>query len=122
VYGCYDLGMSASQREWGDRRLVLSTPIIQWHLDQLLPGLDDDARRDPSISPLYADLDGMPPALLTVGTEDPMHDDSVLLAERWPGATLQVWESGFHGFDLFPLALGEQSRREQIAFLRSCLA
>jgi hypothetical protein len=51
-----------------------------------------------------------------------MRDDSRLLAERWPGAVLQEWESGFHGFDLFPLALAEQSRREQLAFLQRCLA
>ena len=122
AYGCYDLGMSESQRTWGDRNLVLSTPIIRWHLDQLLPGLDDDARRDPTISPLFADLTGLPPALLTVGTDDPMLDDSKLLAARWPGARLEVYESGFHAFDLMPLALGELATRAQIAFVRDCIA
>lgn len=122
AYGCYDLGMSASQREWGDRNLVLSTPIIRWHLDQLLPGLDDDARREPSISPLFADLRGMPPALLTVGTDDPMLDDSVLLAEQWPGARLEVYEAGFHAFDLMPLQLGELATRAQIAFVRDLVS
>jgi acetyl esterase len=122
AYGCYDLGMSASQRAWGDRNLVLSTPIIAWHLDQLLPGLDTDARRDPSISPLFADLDGLPPALLTVGTEDPVLDDSRLLAERWPGARLAVWEGGFHAFDLIRLQLGELATQSQIDFVRSCVA
>jgi acetyl esterase len=122
AYGCYDLGMSESQRTWGDRVLVLSTPIIRWHLDQLLPGLTDDERRDPSISPLFADLEGLPPALLTVGTEDPMLDDSRLLAARWPGARLAEYEAGFHAFDLMPLALGEISTREQIAFVAECVA
>ena len=122
AYGCYDLGMSASARAWGDRNLVLSTPIVAWHLDQLLPALDADARRDPSISPLFADLDGMPPALLTVGTEDPLLDDSRLLAERWPGARLEVYDGGFHAFDLMPLRLGELATRAQIDFVRSCVA
>jgi acetyl esterase/lipase len=122
AYGCYDLGLSDAARAWGDRVLVLSTPIIAWHLDQLLPSVDDRARRDPSISPLFADLSGMPPALVTVGTDDPLHDDSVRLAARWPGARLSVWEAGFHAFDLMPLALGEQSTCEQIAFVRECLA
>lgn len=121
AYGCYDLGMSPSQRSWGDRNVVLSTPIIRWHLDQLLPGLDDDARRDPAISPLYADLTGLPPALLTIGTEDPMLDDSVELAARWPGARLDVYEGGFHAFDLFPLRLGELANQRQIDFVRSCI-
>ena len=122
AYGCFDLGMSPSQRAWGDRNLVLSTPIIRWHLDQLLPGLDDEARRDPSVSPLFADLSGMPPALLTVGTDDPMLDDSRLLAERWPGAALAVYEAGFHAFDLMPLRLGEIATQRQIEFVRSSLA
>lgn len=122
AYGCYDLGMTESQREWGERNLVLSTPIIAWHQDQLLPGLDTEARRHPSISPLYADLSGLPPALLTVGTEDPMLDDSRLLAERWPGAELDLYDAGFHAFDLMPLQLGEIATRKQIAFVRERIA
>jgi len=122
AYGCYDLGMSQSQRTWGDRNVILSTPIIRWHLDQLLPGRDDDARRDPAISPLYAEMDGLPPALFTVGTEDPMLDDSVQLADRWPDARLDVYEGGFHAFDLFPtLRLGEIATRRQIDFVRRCI-
>ena len=122
AYGCYDLGMSASQRAWGDRNLVLSTPIIRWHLDQLLPGVDDDARRDAAISPLYADLSGMPPALVTIGTDDPMLDDSRLLAERWPNAELALYDGGFHAFDLMPLQLAEIATQRQIEFVRRCLA
>jgi acetyl esterase len=122
AYGCYDLGMSPSQRAWGERNVVLSTPIIRWHLDQLLPTLSDDERRDPSVSPLFAaDLSAMPPALLTVGTEDPMLDDSVQLASRWPGARLDVYEGGFHAFDLFPLRLGEIATQRQIDFVRRCI-
>jgi acetyl esterase len=122
AYGCYDLGMSPSQRAWGDRNLVLSTPIIAWHLDQLLPGLSTDERRDPSISPVYADLTGLPPALLTIGTEDPMLDDSRMLAQRWPGAVLDEYEGGFHAFDLMPLQLGELATQRQIAFVRDRLS
>jgi acetyl esterase/lipase len=64
----------------------------------------------------------MPPALLTVGTDDPMLDDSVLIAERWPGAQLDVYEGGFHAFDLFPLQLAEIANRRQIDFVRRCIA
>ena len=63
VYGCYDLSMTPSQRRWGERNLVLSTPIIQWFADFFVP--DPARRRDPDVSPLYADLAGMPPALFT---------------------------------------------------------
>ncbi|HVM54431.1 MAG TPA: alpha/beta hydrolase [Acidimicrobiales bacterium] len=122
AYGCFDLSMTPSQRAWGDRVVVLSTPIVAWHADQLLPGLDDAARRDPGISPLHADLTGLPPALLTVGTDDPMLDDSRLLAERWPDARLDVYEGGFHAFDLMPLRMAEVATRRQHDFLRARLA
>jgi acetyl esterase/lipase len=48
----------------------------------LSPPLDP---RDPDISPLYADLPGLPPAI-TVGTDDPLLDDSLLLSARWIAA------------------------------------
>jgi acetyl esterase/lipase len=121
VYGCFDLGMTKSQREWGERQLILSTPTIRWHIDQLLPGLDEPSRRDPSISPLFADLGGMPPAVLTIGTEDPMLDDSLEMATRWPAAELDVYPGGFHAFDLFPLRMAAVASQRQHRFLRSCL-
>lgn len=120
VYGCFDLGMSASQRAWGTRHVILSTPAIRWHIDQLLPGLDEDARRHPSISPLFADLSAMPPALFTVGTEDPMLDDSVEMAAKWPAAELDVYPGGFHAFDFFPLKMAAVAQQRQHDFLRRC--
>ena len=38
---------------------------------------------DPDVSPLYADLRGLCPALFTVGTDDTLLDDSVFMAARW---------------------------------------
>ena len=71
IYGAFDLSMTPSQRLWGERNLILSTPILHYFGDMFLPGMGDEARRDPDISPLYADLRDMPPALFTVGTHGP---------------------------------------------------
>ncbi len=75
----YDVSLTPSARLWGDRNLVLSTPLVRWYADNLCGSLGRDARRAPSVSPLYADLRDLPPCLLTVGTLDPLLDDSLFL-------------------------------------------
>jgi len=67
-------------------------------------------RRDPAISPLYANLGKwrgrLPPALFTCGTEDPLLDDSVFMSAKWQmagaEAVLRVYEGAPHGFISFP--------------------
>src|SRR5215203_3720900 len=83
VYGAYDLSMTPSVAGWGDRYLVLSTPIISWFTECFAPA---ERRRDSDVSPLYAGLAAMPPALFTVGTLDPLLDDSPLMHARWLAA------------------------------------
>ncbi|MFD0527813.1 alpha/beta hydrolase [Kitasatospora arboriphila] len=70
------------------------------------------------MSPLFADLTGLPPARIVVGTEDPLLDDSLFLAARWRAAGgrahLGVVAGAMHGFTLFPLTATEREvRREQ---------
>lgn len=122
VFGCYDLGMTPSQKRWGDRNLILSTPIIQWFVDCATPGLTTEQRRDPEISPLWADLTGMPPALFIVGTLDPLLDDSLFMAARWEAAgneaELRVYPESIHAFNAFPSAIGADAARAQTRFIR----
>jgi acetyl esterase/lipase len=119
VYGAYDLSMTPSQQRWGERDLVLSTPIIAWFCNFFVP--DRARRRDPDVSPLYADLTGLPPALFTVGTLDPLLDDSLFMHARWLAAgnraELAVHPGGIHGFDAFPTALSRAARARIDAFL-----
>ncbi len=124
-YGAFDLSMTPSQRLWGERNLVLSTPIIVWFAEQFLPGVAQERRRDPDISPLYADLTGMPPAIFTIGTADPLLDDSLFMEARWRlagGATeLRVWSEAPHGFLNLPMAVTEVALEAEHAFLRRTL-
>ncbi|APR80157.1 Alpha/beta hydrolase fold-3 domain protein [Minicystis rosea] len=126
IFGAYDMGMTPSQRLWGDRNLVLSGPIMRFFGDAFLPGTDLEARRAPDISPLYADLRGMPPAIFSVGTLDPLLDDSLFMAARWRAAgnhaELRVWPEAIHGFNAFPLAMARAANEAQYAFLSACVA
>jgi len=125
VYGAYDLSMTPSQRLWGDRYLVLSGPTIRWFVEQFLPGVDAEGRRSPEISPLYADLSGLPPAQFVVGTLDPLLDDSLFMAKRWEAAGNQshllVYPDAVHGFTLFPIQVAEQANRAQADFVSEAM-
>jgi acetyl esterase len=119
VYGCYDLGMTPSARRWGSRNLVLSTPIIARFADWFVPAA---RRADPDVSPLAADLRSLPPALFSVGSLDPLLDDSLFMAARWRAAgnpaELAVYPGGLHAFNAFPIPLAAEANARILGFLR----
>jgi len=59
----------------------------------------------PLVSPLYADLTGLPPLLIQVGDRETVLDDSVMLAEKARAAgvdvSLEVWDGMIHVFQMF---------------------
>lgn len=119
TYGVFDLAGTPSCRNWGERYLVLSTQVMDWFFDQVDP--DGKARGTPDASPLRADLRGLPPALFSVGTEDPLVDDTLFMASRWRAAGnrayLSVHPGGVHGFDLFDLAIARAYHGEVAEFI-----
>lgn len=122
VFGIYDLTMTPSMRNWGDRELILSTPIVERLLNCFVP--KDVDRRDPAVSPYYANLKNMPKALFTIGTMDPLLDDSLMMYMRWLSAgneaELMICPGGVHGFIAMPTIQAEEATAEIIAFLQSC--
>jgi acetyl esterase/lipase len=125
VFGAYDLNGTPSTMLWGDRNLVLSSPIVSWFTNNFLPGHTFEQRRDPDVSPLYAPLHVMPPALFTVGTLDPLLDDTLFMSERWRQAGNQVetviYPEAVHGFSAYPIGLGRAANARQHRFLRDAL-
>jgi acetyl esterase/lipase len=111
TYGAYDLSMTPSARNWGERNLILTTRLMQWFHENYVPAGN---YTDPDISPLYADLSGMPPAFFTVGTLDPLIDDSLFMYMRWLAAgnlsELAIYPGGIHAFDAFPIELASQAK------------
>jgi acetyl esterase len=117
-YGNYDVTMTPSQRQ-AESGVLITTGSLRWFYDQYVP---DAARRDdPDISPLYADLRGLPPVILAVGTADSLVDDTMFLASRLLAAgvdcELVVVPGGEHAFDMAPLPECQAAVAEVDAFL-----
>jgi epsilon-lactone hydrolase len=81
--------------------------------------------RSPLASPLYADLRGLPPVLIQVGSAETLLDDSVRLAGALGAAddvvTLEVWPDMIHAFPLFHEQVASARRAIERAgmFIRS---
>jgi acetyl esterase len=107
TFGVYDFGRSPSQR--GQRAHdgfdVLSPQAARLIGEWYLPGRTDDERRAPEISPAFADLRGLPPCFVSVGTCDHLLDDSLLFAARASAAEVDVelfvLPDMPHGFQMF---------------------
>lgn len=124
VFGAYDLSRTPSQRGVG---IAPGADILDgtaWPLDLLLPGMSDEQRRDADVSPLYADLYGMPPALFAVGTNDHLLDDTLFMATRWEAAgnqtELLVYPDTPHGCIALPSVAAHFFPR-LFDFFRVCL-
>jgi acetyl esterase/lipase len=110
LYGIFDLRLTPSARLYGSGPQVLTTDSIRWFIDEFTP---DGDRDDPDISPLLADVASLAPAIFTVGTNDPLLDDSLFMAERWKAAgqetELQAFAEAPHAFDAFDLHIADQA-------------
>ncbi|MFN3668426.1 MAG: alpha/beta hydrolase [Brevundimonas sp.] len=123
VYGVYDLSGTPSARAAGPETLILNGPTLAADLGRLTPDRDEAGRRSPDISPLYADLHRLPPAIFVSGDLDPLRDDSRLMAEAWPGdAELLVLPLAPHGFIHFGGPLAARAQKEIRAWLDQRLA
>ena len=75
------------------------------------PAID---RKDPRVSPLYADLSGFPPALIQVGSAETLLGDATRFAAAAGAAdvavTLEVWPHMIHAFPVWNARL-EPARR-----------
>jgi acetyl esterase/lipase len=78
---------------------------------------------NPLLSPLFADLHGLPPLMIHVGTEEILLDDARRLADAAESAgvsvRLHIWPGMFHVFPLLPFAPeARQALEEAAAFVK----
>jgi acetyl esterase/lipase len=109
-YGAFDLSLrTPAARKFAD----------EYYLQAYVGGVGD--RTNPDISPLFADLHGLPPSLLTIGTKDPVLEDTLLMAMRLAAAggdvDLRVYPESGHGFLGFPTEMARAANEDIEAWL-----
>ena len=111
VFGVFDLSGTPSQIKLGT--LGFRTMYVG--------DRDNESLQNPEMSPLYADLSDLCPALFTVGTLDYLYDDSLFMAARWRAdgnpAELAIYPASPHGFTAFPTKLTEAANQRTDAWL-----
>ncbi|MGH9760146.1 MAG: alpha/beta hydrolase fold domain-containing protein, partial [Blastocatellia bacterium] len=119
LYGVYDSSMTPSQKFIGKTGILITTVDIRKFSQAYIPAGTDP--RNPDISPLHADLSNLPPALFTIGTWDPMLDDSLFMYSRWIAAgndaELGIYAGGVHAFNAFPFQIATDANARCDSFL-----
>ena len=108
-FGCYDLTFTPHAYNFTKPvPLVLDLDLMVHYGEVFLPGMSSEERKNPAVSPLYADLYNLklPPALFTCGTEDCLLDDTIFMSTKWMmaggEAVVKIIPGGAHGFIMFP--------------------
>jgi epsilon-lactone hydrolase len=104
---------------------LIHKPYLEELADAYLPAGAD--RKEPRVSPLYADLKGLPPTLIQVGSDETLLDDSVRFAAAAGAAdvavTLEIWPHMIHAWHLWNAHLedGRRALASAGAFMRQHL-
>jgi monoterpene epsilon-lactone hydrolase len=102
---------------------ILADIGIFWWTTSYLGGADQE---NPLVSPLFADLSGLPPILVQVSTSEMLYDHSTRFVKRAKAAgvkaTLQEWKDMIHvfqGFGLYDLPEAKDAINEISKFIKT---
>jgi epsilon-lactone hydrolase len=122
-----DLTMSGSTLASKD---AVDPLIHKAYLEELasayVPAVID--RKDPRVSPLFADLRGFPPVLIQVGSDETLLDDAVRFTAAAGAAdvavTLEIWPRMIHAWPLWNARLqaGRRALKSAGAFISAALS
>lgn len=113
-----DLTLSGASIDANARFDYIARPVLEIYVRRYAP-------RDPAhplVSPVNADLRGLPPLLVQAGDAEALHDDAVLLAERAEAAgvptRLRIYADMIHVWHMFPIREANEAVREIGEFAR----
>lgn len=117
-YGIFDLTYTPSLLGH-TRNLILSKQGMMDFCEAAFGHIPMTERKSPLVSPLYAELKEMPPALFLTGNVEPLLDDSVFMAAKWQQAgneaELAVVDGACHAFTIIPMGDATQEGLDIIA-------
>ncbi len=121
IYGCFDLSHTPSFRMAADSTLILSKQVLEEIWKQVFHGWSNEQLQNPQYSPLYAHLENLPPALFTIGTADPLIDDTYFMEARWRLAGnrtfLAVYPESPHAFNFFPTKMAMAANKKMFQWI-----
>jgi acetyl esterase/lipase len=121
IYGCFDLSRTPSCRMATDSTLILSKEYMDETYELVFHGWSREQLQNPQYSPLYADLKNLPPALFTIGTADPLIDDTYFMEARWRLAGnktfLAVYPESSHAFNFFPSQMARAANEKMFHWI-----
>jgi acetyl esterase len=127
VYGVFDLSSTPSGQ--GIRPSEVKDVLgdgDDYVIHAYIPGMTRMDARRPDVSPMWAHLHDMPPALFTVGSADHLLDDSLFMSRRWEAygneAELAVYPDCIHGFNGFPMEMAKRANERIDTFLDKAFA
>ncbi|PKS05154.1 hypothetical protein jhhlp_008521 [Lomentospora prolificans] len=111
--GQFNLTLNLSKMSSFKQPLAIDRESMQRFADAWTPGMTIEERRNPLISPLYDDMEGLaqatgslPPALFLCGTMDQLLDDTLLMSAKWMStgseAVVKIFRGAPHAFTVFP--------------------
>ncbi|MGV0744980.1 alpha/beta hydrolase fold domain-containing protein [Mycolicibacterium sp. XJ870] len=113
--GTYDL---SEQTPAG--RLITGEYFLEAYVGQV------PDRTVPDVSPIYADLRGLPPLLMIVGSSDILLEDNMAMAARLSAAgvdiDLRIYPEAPHGFTSHPTTMASVALRDIDTWLRASSA
>jgi acetyl esterase len=121
IYGCFDLSRTPSCTMATDSTLLLNKKYMDETYELVFHGWSKEQLRNPQYSPLYADLRNLPPALFTIGTADPLIDDTYFMEARWRLAGnktfLAVYPESSHAFNFFPTKMATAANEKMYQWI-----
>lgn len=122
IYPACDATWSMPSIRENAKGLILHEDSLRWYLNHYVGQIDppEQVRKDPRLSPLWADgVDGAPPALSVIAGFDPLRDEGLAYAKKLQDAGIvsevQNCPSLTHGFALYT-GLSEAARTETERF------